>query len=982
MARLETAAQMLETDGRQKATRHFAFEGLSQKPLQEGGKDQAKGDFSPDHLYHPSSQQRERKEHVSDEDSSQVGQGKKDILLAPKLCPPRLPFSLVVRERLLARLDASQDHLLTLITAPAGFGKTTLVSHWVNERGSQRGFPPVAWISLDAGDNDPLRFWRYVLTACQAFQADLGRSSLALLAMDEPALFPQPPFKRALTLFLNEVIHQQCHGILILEDYHVIAATEIHETMTFLLEHVPSTLRVVMMTRVEPPLPLTGLRARDELLEVHAVDLRFSLQETQRFLQQALPIQVEAAMVRHLEAYLEGWITGLRLLTLALQERQTPQEIERFLATFTGGHGYVLDYFVSEVLDAQPEPLQTFLLQTSLFNRLTASLCNAVTGRNDSQAVLEAVEHAGLFLQSIQGNEQWYRYHALFAQAMRAEVSRRLGQDTCSSCLIRAGAWYEQHGFLPEAIEALLQAHEYTEAAALIERHVGIRHATESHELSTLQRWLQQIPEAMLLASPALSFIAAYVLTFISTSDHLTLTTQSRVEMFLQGAEQAWQREGLTSRLGEVAAFRALLAVRQGQVGEAARLARQALAWLPNELSAWRTICLGAIGEAERQAGRIDEARKYFLEALSLCEAVNNRPGRRVVSLFLGEMYSESGELHLAAAFYQQVQEQAATDEDISDRAKALAGLADLSYEWNALERAEREAREAFDLGTQLADESLQVQAILLLARILHASGEASQAHDLLTTLLARMHPARSPHLYRAIQTCQGQLHLSADPLAPVEHWLPPYDGWEELPFQQREQETLLKARWLLPQGKAQEALALLESWQEAARASGRTRRLLEIQILMSLAYHRLKREQEARSLLRQVLIQASAEGYLRLFLDGGESLLVLLRPLVSRIREKRLLTYLQHVLQLFATQRARQARSVVSHVFLPTEELSPQERQVLRLLADGYSRQHIAEALFITVNTVKTHLQRIYQKLHVTGRFEACERARQLDLL
>ncbi|MBA2679294.1 MAG: hypothetical protein H0U76_12970 [Ktedonobacteraceae bacterium] len=443
---------------------------------------------------------------------------------------------------------------------------------------------------------------------------------------------------------------------------------------------------------------------------------------------------------------------------------------------------------------------------------------------------------------------------------------------------------------------------------------------------------------------------------------------------------QGWNATPLTLKLSEVAAFRAFLAARQGSFGEAADQARQALTGLSDEQSVWHAVCLGVMGEAARQVGQVATARVCYQETLSLCEMTNNQSGKRVALLYLGEVCGAAGELRQAATFFRQVLEQA--DEDISDLGKALAGLAELSYEWNDLERAEEEARKALDLGRQLADESLEVRMTLLLARISHARGEIRQAQDLLTTLLACLYPARSSHLSRTIQLVQARLHQALDPLTELSRWLPPSPESEEhLPQLYRRQEALLKARWLLAQGNALEALTLLDPWEKETRDSGQLWCLLEIELLRSLAYHQLKHVSSTRSLLRHVISLAVPEGYTRLFLDEGEALLTLLRPLVSRIREKHLQSYLQHLLKLFAAQ-ARKSSSAAPSRALLTEDLSLQELQVLRLLAEGYSRQDIAEMLVITINTVKTHLKNIYQKMHVNSRFGACERARQLDLL
>src|SRR5437660_5758321 len=377
-------------------------------------------------------------------------------LLSTKLALPRPRPSLVLREPLLERLDEGLEHKLSLLSAPAGFGKTTLVSEWIATRGERQDSPPVAWVSLDVGDNDPVRFWRYVIAACRSFHANVGESALALLQTSR-----RPPLESMLTTFINELAQLVCRGYLVLEDYHVITSPRIHETMTYFVDHLPATLHLLILTRSDPPLPLARLRAHDDLYELHTADLRFSLAETEAFLRQAFPFPLSTEAITHLEARTEGWVAGLRLLALALQGRKDPRELERMLVTFTGSHRHILEYLVADVLSSQPEALQDFLLQTVFLNRLTASLCDAITGRIDSERMLEQLEHANLFLIPLDEIGQWYRYHTLFAEAMQHEARRRLGEDYLHSLYDKASRWFEEQGLLAEAVEVALSARDF-----------------------------------------------------------------------------------------------------------------------------------------------------------------------------------------------------------------------------------------------------------------------------------------------------------------------------------------------------------------------------------------------------------------------------------------------------------------------------------------------------------------------------------------
>jgi LuxR family maltose regulon positive regulatory protein len=451
------------------------------------------------------------------------------------------------------------------------------------------------------------------------------------------------------------------------------------------------------------------------------------------------------------------------------------------------------------------------------------------------------------------------------------------------------------------------------------------------------------------------------------------------MEERLQVAEHAWSLEDTTLWYGRVIAFRALLAIWQDKPHDAASFAGKALTCLPEEENEWRSICFGAIGEEARLAGRLDVARQRFQDALSLCITSNNIPGIRIFQLALADVGSDRGGLHEAAERYQQVLNEAGND--LIDKARALLGLSRLSYEWNSLDVAEQEAQEALDLGMQLLDEALQVQASLVLARIQSAQGEIVQALQLLQAQLARLQPTCLQYYRRELLMWQARLHLTEGDVSAVQRWLSMrMDGDEKLPLPLRVQEELLSVRWLLTQVKAQEALVTLERLQNDAQGMGHIRMLLEIQMLKVQAQDALYQRKEAQQLLLEVLSQASSEGYLRLFLDEGEVIGNLLRGMLPDIREKSLISHALAIVNAFAQRLTAQGHPSISSPL--QEPLSSQELRVLRLLAAGHSRQEIADELVVSLNTVKTHLKRIYHKLNVTNHERACEVARNLHLL
>ncbi|HEX6480429.1 MAG TPA: LuxR C-terminal-related transcriptional regulator [Ktedonobacteraceae bacterium] len=901
-------------------------------------------------------------------------------LLSTKLAPPRPRPSLVIREPLLARLDEGFERKLTLVSAPAGFGKTTLMSEWIASRGERQDSPSVAWVSLDEGDNDPARFWRYVIAACQVFDPAVGESALALLLTSR-----RLSLEAVLTTFINELARLACAGILVLEDYHVITSPQIHETMTYLVEHLPSTLRLLILTRSDPPLPLAQLRAHDDLYELHTADMRFSLSETQAFLRQAIPFPLSTEVITRLDARTEGWAVGLRLLALALQGREDFQDIEHLLVTFTGSHRHILAYLVADVLSSQPEEIQKFLLQTAFLIRLTGSLCDAVTGRNDSKQMLERLEHANLFLLPLDDAGQWYRYHALFAEAMQHQARQRFEEDYLRTLYDKASLWFEQHGLLPEAIEVALSARDFIRAAMLIERFI-VPHGVKN-ELQTLSRWIAQLPEEVLQKYPDLSF--TYGVTILFTLDRSDPATMKLIQKPLEMAEHYWQAEGNIAKLAEVLAFRAQVAWWQGDLSQAFTSARQARDLSPQQETIWLVSSILIVGVEELLAGKPERARQLALEALAGFEATNNLFGARATTYLMGESYFWQGKLHAAARLYQQLFEEAI--EDPLDKADALIGLAMVSFEWNELQEAEKQLLQALELGKHHRDEIgnyhgeqfILVPASLVLARVLHVRGETEQAQELLHRLAVLTQERRWSYLYREVHARQSHLSLATGDLAAVQRWSTTIThSGEDIHLVQQEREALIVARLLIIQGEMTTALRLLERWRIDAQTSDRTRSVLEIQVLTALAHFANKDLLNAKQTLREALALAQVEGYQRLFLDEGEALVPVLRAVLVDEREEPLLTYVRSLLATLAHQEVKQITSHHTSPAVLIEPLSPQEQRVLRLLAAGRSNPEIAQELIVSVNTVKTQVQSIYRKLNVKNRWEAREAARQLKLL
>ncbi|MEO8970803.1 MAG: LuxR C-terminal-related transcriptional regulator [Ktedonobacteraceae bacterium] len=910
-------------------------------------------------------------------------------LLLSKLLPPRLPSSLVARPHLMQQLDAALERKLTLLVAPPGFGKTTVVVQWMNERRAQGRPVPTAWVSLDNGDNDLFRFWRSIITACQTFQKNLGQTALAFLAD-----VLQPPFvslsmETALTLLLNDIAQHVPGGLLILDDYHAIKESAIHEALTFFIDHLPPAISVLMMTRAEPlHLPLLRWHASGDISELHSTDLRFSPEETATFVRQKSPTQLSDTAIKQIDTSLQGWVAGLRLLTLSLllsanktrHEQMASTTIEQALASLnlhsdaSSPYQPLLDYFVTEILNAQPEHLQLFLLQTSVLSLLSGSLCNVVTGEEDSAVKLATVEQDGLFLEALDGT--WYRFHALFAEAMRREAILRLGEESLHVLSLRASQWYEQHSMIQEAIEAALLAHDFEHAALLIEQMGADEHLTE---LYSVGQWLEQIPEAILSTHPMLCWLAALSLLAFQEEASISEEESRRIEALLQMAGEGWRQQRKQSLLGLVAAIHAMRAWRSALFPHAMEYAQEALTLLLDDeqdrhIQMFHGVCLFIVGTGFMYEGRFVEARSSFLEGHRFSLIGDDRHFKRSLLLLVGACSYILGELQQAHEYYQQALSDARRQTDREVTARALLGLSNIAFEWNELARAEQQANEVLTLALE-EKVDIRNSAFFQLALLSYARGQIASAGQQLATLMARLQVTATPQSVQELPNVliwQARLSLETGDPRNAAAIL------ETLDLEEHLTSRIFQARLLLTQSKPQEAFHQLEcllpvaqGWHDA----------LEIQILMALAHAACKESEQARERLRQVLSQAHRDGFVRLFLSEGEPLVRLLRQVLPTLREPALRSYAQTILHAFTTTMGTDVHSASSSHGLLIDPLSAQEYRVLRLLVAGRSNPEIAQELVVSVNTVKGHVKHLYRKLGVSNRLQASETARLLNL-
>ncbi|HEY4383041.1 MAG TPA: LuxR C-terminal-related transcriptional regulator, partial [Ktedonobacteraceae bacterium] len=691
-----------------------------------------------------------------------------------------------------------------------------------------------------------------------------------------------------------------------------------------------------------------------------------------------------------LEAHTEGWIASLHLTALILQKQADPSA---GVQTLRGSHRYLLEYMREEILTSLPQPLQDFLLQTSGLSRLNASLCDVVTGRSDSERMLEQVLRANLFLQALEGEQPWYRYHALWAQALQHEARRRLGGATMRGLHRRASQWYEQQRLLPEAIEAALAGEDFVHAASLIERFVIPQSFRNAYH--TLSRWLRQLPEEILRAKPNLCLLSVLALTF--TTDRRSSATWEQVERLLQWAEQGFEAAEQWEHLGEALQLHAELAFFQDDIERFLALGRQAQSLLI-EQSFLYPDNLAVRGFEALLAGEVEMAWRCLLEGYRRSKKLDIHSSVFAISLWLGEVCLEQGELRRARHYYQQAL--AHMDEDLELARQQLLletgstepffvswayyCLAQLAYERNELSDAQHHLSRALTLRAK-PENGIHVLAsgALVQARLLHACGETQKALDVL--LRWEMH-THSPWSLRAICTYRARLHLAEGDLSAVKQWAqekahafgsPAPEQEEEPPLLRQQEEALLLARLHLAQKRGEIALKELAPWKEQALAQGRMRSVLEIYILEALAHSTCQEHSQARSSLLQAVRLAHPENAQRLFLDEGSTMERLLKTLLPELREASLISFVRTLLRAFAQEsgplHAKDTPYAEKKPLL-MEPLSSQEQRVLRLLVAGRSNSEIARALLISLNTVKTHVQSLYGKLNVHSRVEASE--------
>lgn len=890
-----------------------------------------------------------------------------DVRLVGKLHVPRLRTQLVRRDRLIERLQQGLQATLTLLSAPAGFGKTTLLAQWLAE--SQR---PSAWVSLELEDNDPVRFLSALIAALQGFDPRLGTSALACFQLPPSSPLPSP--ETVVGLLLSD-LYQQTPGelILVLDDYHVVINEALHQALAYLVEHAPAYLHLVIATRTDPMLPLSRLRSRGQLCEVRADQLQFLPEETSTFLLAVMGLALSDEERAVLQDRTEGWIAGLQLAALSLQGRPN---VQQFLGQFTGSHRHIIDYLTEEVLARQPTAVQSFLLQTSLLERFSSPLCDAVTERNDGEEMLSYLERTNLFLVPLDEQRQWYRYHHLFAEVLRVRLQREVGTAGLAVLYRRASAWYEQNGMQAEAVEAALSAGDFGRAARLIDIDSPfVRSMFTGYEARVLIGWLERFPRELLLTDANLCMAYAISLGISETTE--------AYEDPLAVAERLFQEEGNRKGLGQAYMLRALTASLRGDAVAAVRYGTQASELSPEDDLLVRSTIASALVEGYRLEGEVAAASRVLAEARRLHELSGNVNSILGDTMALGDLLVMQGRLREAAVTYETVLEAAGKRQSYAVR--ALIGLGNIARERDELDAAESHLDQAVALASKIGDQVMLARASLLRARIVQARGDAERTRDAWAQVLRAAQACSYRGFVEQALAYQVRGWLQSGQMGEVVRWQQGCPLSQDTPpTYQQEAAALTQVRVLLAQGEAGEVLRWLQRWHKHARTQERTGSEIEILVLAALAQQKQGRREQAMQLLQQALLLASPEGYVRVFVDEGVPMVGLLSLALSRWKRKPEEGFIYRLLQVLQAETSGQEvfSPMVPNGEPPFEPLSTRERKVLRLLAAGLSNAEIASELVVSINTIRTQARSIYHKLNVKNRHEAAALARQWRLL
>ncbi len=918
-------------------------------------------------------------------------------LLETKLHVPRLRRALVARPRLSERLSRGAESALTLVSAPAGFGKTTLLTEWLADAPADGR--SAAWLSLDQRDNDPAVFWTYLIAALQTAAPGVGTGALVQLQS------PQAPIEAVLATLLNDLGAVSDSVVLVLDDYHVIDARDIHEGMAFMLEHLPPQFHLVIAGRADPALPLSRLRGRGELVEIRAADLRFTPEEAATYLNGVMGLVLRAEDVAALEGRTEGWIAALQLAALSLQGRD---DAAGFIAGFAGDDRYIVDYLVEEVLQRQPQNVRSFLLNTSILSRLSGSLCDAVTGQDGGKAMLEALDRGNLFLVQLDDRRQWYRYQHLFGDVLRARLNDEQ-PDRVHELHTRASDWYERNGDRSEAIRHALAGEDFERAADLVE--LAIPATRRSRQEATLRRWIEALPGELIRVRPVLSVGYAGTLILVGELDGVEARLED-AERWLDtptGAHPGPEAssvgrvvvddEEFRALPGTIELYRAAQALARGDAPGTMRHAKRALELSPEDDHLRRASASGLWGLASWTIGDLEDGHRAYADCMAGLRRVGHVADTFGCAIAMADIRRTQGRLGDAMRTYEQALQLASEQGGsvLRGTADMYVGMSELHREHNDLAAATEHLLRSQELGEHIGLRQNPYRWRVAMARIREAEGDLGGALDLLD---------EAEHLYvsdyfpnvRPVPALRARVLVAQGALGEALGWareqgLSVDDDLSYL----REFDHVTFARVLLAQAAEDhtdraerplhEATQLLERLVKAAEEGGRTGSVIEILVLQALAHQRLGDIPAALVSLQRALSLAEPQGYVRVFVDEGPPMASLLRAAARVAQGEHKEAAPSYVRRLLAavdetgdSTPVRQGLTEPGQGLL--EPLSKRELDVLRLLGTDLDGPDIARELVVSLSTVRTHTKNIYAKLGVNNRRAAVRRAEELDLL
>jgi LuxR family transcriptional regulator, maltose regulon positive regulatory protein len=904
-----------------------------------------------------------------------------DALVTTKVRLPRTRQVLVPRPRLREALVRYEGRKLTLISAPAGFGKTTLLSEWLEDR--SRDGRLVAWLSLEEADNDQALFLAYLVSALRSDLGEgIGEGILAALRLPE---FPR--VEAIVGALINELADVRHEVTIVLDDYHVIHSGPVHEATSFLLEHLPENVHLVISGRADPPIPFAKLRARDQVTEIRATELRFTTEEATVFLKGVMGLTLSAADVAALEEVTEGWIAALQLAALSMRDRE---DISGFVETFSGSNRHVLDFLAEEVLERQPAGMSEFLLKTSVLERMHAPLCDALTGRSDGQQMLERLEHDNLFVIALDDERRWYRYHHLFADVLR---SRLQGEqpERIRELHHRAAAWYEQNGWTSEAVRHALAAQEHDRAADLVERVA--RKMWNRGEVMTLLSWLEALPEETKRRRPQLLLQYSAALLWAGRLDDVEplvreieravgVSGEGRDEDLQSSADEPLRRV----LLGFLAAVRSWRAYLKGEPHGAIALAQRALELLPEEDVELRSFAAFRLAEAYRTADDLEAASAAFAETAELGRAAGHEYLVLRAMSRQAKLQMARGRLRKADHVLQRTLRFAVErgGDSLPATGEAYVAVGKLLYEWDELETAARRLKEGIRLAERMGQFDTLVEGYVTLSRLEVAQDNTERALESAREANSLAQRSGAGEAIVEAAAWNARLHLTRNDSTAAVLELERIAGVPAVSVSMvRESAQIARARLTVARGEHEEALRLLEGLRQSTEAAGRTGKLIEILTLQAVALWERNRREQAVGSLTRALALAEPEGYVRTLVDEGAKVGELLSAILEarqRGHPDATRTPARYLTKLLAIHAQESATPGAGERL--SEPLSERELEVLALVASGKSNLEIASSLFVSLSTVKTHINNLYRKLGARSRTQAIARARDLDLI